>query len=150
MLFRSPENLHHKGMLLWISQQWKDLLTEEKTLAWRQELLTAQRLDGGWRLVDLGNSQWKRPDDSPEALPTDAYSTAFSVFSLRNSGLPAEHPAIQKGLHWLRKQQRQSGRWFTRSPRRDGYHLISHAATHFALLAFHSCQTGAEIPPPSD
>ena len=145
-----PDRLHHKGMLVWISRQWKDLVPAEQQVNWRKELLAAQRPDGGWRLVDLGGSQWKRPEDSADALPTDAYATAFSVFFLRNSGLPSNHPAIQKGLDWLRKHQRQSGRWFTRSPHRDGHHFISHAATHFALLAFDSCQIDPNPPPPSD
>ena len=30
-------------------------------------------------------------------------------------------------------------RWFVRSPKRDGKHYISHAATQFAILAFTSC-----------
>ena len=135
-----PENLHHKGMLIWANARWVNLIQAKEMAAWQREILSAQQSDGGWRLVDLGASKWKRPTDEIKELTSDAYATAFSLFSLRNSGLEPSHPAIKTGLAWLKRQQRQSGRWFTRSPRRDDHHFISHAATHFAILAIDSCQ----------
>ncbi len=138
-----PENLHHKGMLLWAESRWRGWVSKAQKRSWQRELLTKQRTDGGWRLVDLGASRWKRSTDEVADLPSDAYATAFSVFFLRNSGVSAKHPVIKKGLNWLRRQQRESGRWFTRSPKRDGHHFISHAATHFALLAFDLCRDPA-------
>lgn len=145
-----PEHLHHKGMLTWIACEWKDFIPKDELKSWQSELLSTQRPDGGWRLVDLGDSEWKRPDDVVSDLPSDAYATAFSVFTLRNGGLSANHPSIAKGLQWLRSQQRRGGGWFTRSPRRDGHHFISHAATHFALLAFRSCESKLPAPVKSD
>ncbi|NRA76369.1 MAG: squalene--hopene cyclase, partial [Planctomycetes bacterium] len=106
---------------------------------WAAQLLKAQRKDGGWRLVDLGAGQWKRPEDVAEQMPSDAYATAFSIFVVRQAGVPADHPQLATGLEWLRKNQRESGRWFVRSPKRDGKHYISHAATMFAVMAFTSC-----------
>ena len=145
-----PANLHHKGMLMWIARHWDDFMPEIPVNSWCKEWLSHQREDGGWRLVDLGAGQWKRADDDLEELPSDAYATAYSIFCLRKGGLPADHPALQKGLQWLRDHQRQSGRWFARSPRKDGHHFISHAATHFALLAFQICEPEASPPTKSD
>ena len=134
-----PQNLHHKGMMLWAAAKQKDLLAAKIKKRWAAQLLKAQRKDGGWRLVDLGAGQWKRPEDVAEQMPSDAYATAFSIFVVRKAGVPADHPQLARGLEWLRKSQRESGRWFVRSPKRDGKHYISHAATMFAVMAFTSC-----------
>ncbi|MEC8652486.1 MAG: hypothetical protein VXY92_07970 [Planctomycetota bacterium] len=137
-----PANLHHKGMMLWVAANLEDVVTPEQRDRWIRELREHQRDDGGWRLSDLGDDQWRRPDDEASQLPSDAYATGFAVFALRQGGVTATDAAIQRGLLWLRGQQRESGRWFVRSPRRDGKHYISHAATQFAVMAFVSC--GAE------
>jgi squalene-hopene/tetraprenyl-beta-curcumene cyclase len=134
-----PENLHHKGMLLWAASGLNGLVNEKGRKKWTREILKVQRPDGGWRLVDVGAGKWKRPDDVTKELPSDAYATAFSIFALRQAGTPADHPELVQGLEWLRNSQRESGRWYVRSPKRDGKHYISHAATMFAILAFASC-----------
>ena len=103
------------------------------------ELREQQQQDGGWRLTDLGDERWRRPQDNVKELPSDAYATGFAVFALRQGDVPASDPALQRGLRWLRSQQRRSGRWFVRSPRRDGKHYISHAATQFAVMALDAC-----------
>ena len=41
---------------------------------------------------------------------------------------------------WLEKNQRASGRWFTRSLNTDSYHFITHAGTAYAVMALHACQ----------
>jgi len=138
-----PQNLHHKGMMLWAASGLDGVLDglvdDETRKKWSRELLAGQRPDGGWRLVDVGAGKWKRPEDVADKLPSDAYATAFSIFVLRQAEIPVDHPQLQRGLEWLRQSQRESGRWFVRSPKRDGKHYISHAATMFAILAFDSC-----------
>lgn len=134
-----PEILHHKGMMLWLATSLDDVVSDEQRDSWLGELRAAQREDGGWRLTDLGGDGWRRPADAVDALPSDAYATGFVVFALRQGGIPIDDPAVQRGLSWLRSRQRQSGRWFVRSPRRDGKHYISHAATQFAVMAFLAC-----------
>ena len=81
----------------------------------------------------------KWQEDVLADLPSDAYATAFAVLILRKAGLSADEDQITRGLAWLRQDQRESGRWFVRSPKRDGKHFISHAATMFSLMAFRSC-----------
>jgi hypothetical protein len=38
-------------------------------------------------------------------------------------------------IAWLKANQRASGRWFTRSLKKDSRHFITHAGTAFAVMA---------------
>ena len=59
--------------------------------------------------------------------------------------MPADDPRIEKAVVWLKQNQRQSGRWFTRSLNKDNHHFISHAGSAFALMALAECgQIGKE------
>ena len=84
---------------------------------------------------------WKR-GDKKEQTPdvSDGYGTGFSIYVLRKTGVPASDPAIQKGLAWLKDNQRESGRWFTRSLFRDGKHYLTHAGTAMSVMAIQSCE----------
>ena len=46
--------------------------------------------------------------------------------------------ATRKGVDWLRKDQRDSGRWFVRSLNNDKAHFITHAGTAYAVLGLHA------------
>ena len=130
-----PESLHQKGMLLWAAGH-RDDLSDSKTLRrWQEELLAAQKKNGGWVLPELGDQHWKRSDGKEQSKETDAYATAFALHVLAESGVPHDDPRLARARKWLRSQQRASGRWYTRSPHKDNKHYISNAATSFALLA---------------
>ncbi|HZW33076.1 MAG TPA: prenyltransferase/squalene oxidase repeat-containing protein [Isosphaeraceae bacterium] len=136
-----PPDLHHATMLLWASTRLDGLMTAEDRGATLARLRERQRPDGGWNLPSLGH--WKRRDGTPNdpQAPSDGYATGLAVFVLRQAGVPASDPAIQRGVAWLRTHQRASGRWFTRSVNNDKYHYITHAGTAFAALALHQCET---------
>src|SRR5947209_5186948 len=51
----------------------------------------------------------------------------FVVYVLRQAGVSASDEGSRKGKKWLESNQRESGRWFTRSLNTDNYHFISHA-----------------------
>ena len=68
-------------------------------------------------------------------ISSEAYSTAFCVYVLLETGTKRSDEVITAGLRWLREHQREGGDWYTRSPRRDGKDYISRAATAFALMA---------------
>ena len=110
------------------------------------ELRSKQRTDGGWGLPSLG--QWKRRDGRPNdpAAPSDGYGTAIVTFVLREAGIPASDPAIERGVKWLKANQRASGRWFTRSLNNDKAHYITDAGTSFAVMAVRRCE-GPTAPP---
>ena len=129
---------HHRAMELWASTVLDDLLSEADQKKRVAELLKLQKEDGGWNLSTLGN--WERQDKSPQDTETsDGYATGFVIYVLRQAGVPADDARIQKGIHWLKTNQRESGRWFTRSQFKDSRHYISHAGTAFAVMALASC-----------
>lgn|GEM_PF-193411 len=140
-----PENLHHKGMLLWASSYLDDVLTADEEKTYVREILAEERPGGGWVFARL--YPWDRADDKEQDLETpDAYGTAFAVFTLRKAGVPADEPALVRGVAWLKSKQRASGRWFTRSLNKDNEHFISHAASAYAVMALASCETASTAP----
>ena len=129
---------HQKAMMLWLEGVLPKWVNHDDRQRWQEELLGLQLPDGGWATAGLGD--WKRNDGSAQTLDkADGYGTGFVVFALRKSGLASSHSAIRRGINWLKTHQRESGRWFTRSPYKDGRHYISHAGTVFALLALAEC-----------
>ena len=135
-----PPDLHHKTMLLWASLKLDGLMTAERREAVIKELLVAQRADGGWNLPSLG--PWKRQDGKPndKQAASDGYATGLIVYVLRQAGLAADNDAINRGVTWLKGNQRASGRWFTRSVNADRAHYITNAGTAYAVMALKACE----------
>jgi squalene-hopene/tetraprenyl-beta-curcumene cyclase len=134
-----PASAHQKGMLLWLSRYAPKSSTSVEKKKWLKELRALQQDDGGWVLIHLGNADWKRKDKQAQAQISDGYATAFVIYALRQAGVAASDPAIKGGIAWLKTHQRESGRWFTHSPRVNGRHYITQAASNMALLALSSC-----------
>jgi squalene-hopene/tetraprenyl-beta-curcumene cyclase len=139
-----PPDLHHQTVLLWAATRLDGLMdarTKEETI---RALRALQRADGGWCLPSLGH--WKRRDGKPNdpAAPSDGYATALVVVVLREAGVPASDPAIERAANWLRSNQRASGRWFTRSLNNDKAHYITDAGTSLAVMALRRCDPAAD------
>lgn len=132
-------DLHHKTFLLWASTRLDGLMTSSEHIEAVKALRALQRDDGGWNLPSLGD--WARRDGSPNPkdAPSDGYATGLVVFILRQTGVPANDPALTRGAAWLKTHQRASGRWFTRSLNNDKAHYITNAGTGFAVLALAAC-----------
>ena len=119
-------------------------------MLWRQ-----QQPDGGWstrRMSDV--MKWHETMDpkvvamiqaEPDAASpaSDPYMTAFAIVLLRESGVPPDDARIQKGVAWLKANQRVSGRWWMKSLYRDTYHYITYISTTQALRALALC---GEVP----
>jgi squalene-hopene/tetraprenyl-beta-curcumene cyclase len=136
-----PPNLHHKTWLLWASLKLDGLITPAERKQIIQKLLALQRPDGGWSLPSLGD--WKRHNgkaNDPKA-PSDGYATGLVLYVLRQAGVPAKKKPIRRGVDWLKKNQRVSGRWFTRSLNADRGHFITNTGTAFAVMALKACGT---------
>ena len=132
-----PANMHNLAMLLWASTYIDGLMTESEARQAISDLFALQKTDGGWGLATLGN--WKRSDDKEQDYESsDGYGTGFVIYVLRLAGVPANDVRIQKGIAWLKKNQRASGRWFTRSAHKDK-NYVTNAGTAFALLALAEC-----------
>jgi squalene-hopene/tetraprenyl-beta-curcumene cyclase len=135
-----PPDLHHKTYLLWASLALDGLMDKAERERTIQALLALQRDDGGWSLPSLGS--WKRNHGEPQAkdAPSDGYATGLVLYVLRQAGIAAAEKPIQRGVAWLKANQRESGRWFTRSLNRDGKHYISNTGTAYAILALKACE----------
>ncbi|MFT5290378.1 MAG: squalene-hopene/tetraprenyl-beta-curcumene cyclase [Planctomycetota bacterium] len=133
----APASLHDKAMRLWAAKHWSQTGASgvKRLKAWRAELLAARGEDGGWSMASLAGPNWKRDGGGPQTATSEAYPTAFCTYVLLQTGMKRSHVVMKSGLRWLREHQRDDGSWYTRSPRRDGKHYISRAATAYALMA---------------
>ncbi|MCA1964113.1 MAG: hypothetical protein LDL31_09240 [Prosthecobacter sp.] len=152
-----PNNDFDRILHLQLAHYFPELVTpEEKTIA--LEILTArQHPDGGWSIRDMSTLQnWhfeisetvthliqNLPDaHKPES---DAYMTALAIVLMRQAEVPSTDDRIQRGIAWLKGEQRISGRWWMHSLYRGNYHYITYIATCQALKALHLC---GELPAP--
>ena len=135
----APPTLHHQAMLLWANSYILDLLTAEEKTTTIQQLTALQKPDGGWALATLGD--WKRGDDlQQDTEHSDGYGTGFVLYALRRAEVSPSDDVIRNGVTWLKSNQRESGRWYTRSLFKDNHHFISHAGTAMAVLALKHCE----------
>ena len=135
-----PKNLHHKTMILWVSTYLDGFMTADEQKATKKALLAKQLPNGGWSTPSLGD--WKRADDL-EQDPTisDGYGTGFTIYVLLRAGIAANDPAVVNGIAWLKANQRESGRWFTRSLVNDNNkHYLAHIGSAFAVMAIQACE----------
>lgn len=134
-----PPNLHHKTWLLWASIKLDGLMTPAEREQITKDLLALQRADGGWNLPSLGD--WKRRNGKPndKQAPSDGYATGLVLYVLRQTGKQVQDEAMSRGVQWLKSNQRESGRWFTRSVNQDAGHPISNTGTAFAVMALRAC-----------
>src|SRR5690606_23922237 len=124
---QEPRNDYELALLLRVDTLLPGVVTAEKRDQALAMLLRQQQDDGGWstRRMSAPNN-WSprldprlvahlesRPDaDNPGS---DAYMTGLAIVLLRESGILAEDKRIQRGIAWLKSNQRQSGRWWLES-----------------------------------
>jgi len=162
----TPVSLHQQAMLLWASVFVDHLLSADDQRTILNKLMKAQRTDGGWSLGNLvDNTGDPGLKDSREVkditaenrygtdffvyvgrdavykspATSDGYATGFAVFVARQAGLPAEDARLQRAIEWLKRNQRESGRWYTPSQAWHTQNLISNAGTAYAVMALHCC-----------
>ncbi len=137
-----PKSLHHRAMIAWCSLRIDGIASDDDRARTLDQLLTLQRPDGGWStssfLTDWQGLQ--RDDGEPlDTKTSDAYGTGLVIVISRELGTPADHPRLKRGIRWLLSNQRESGKWFTRSPVNDAGNLISNTGSAYAVLALQSC-----------
>lgn len=128
-------DLHHAAMLLWASTKVEGLLSAadaKKTIAALKE---KQHKDGGWALPALGKYQRRDGTPNDPDAASDGYGTGFAAYVLLQAGTAKNDPAIERAVAWLKTNQRESGRWYTRSLNNDKAHYITNAGTAFCILA---------------
>ncbi len=130
-----PPDLHHTAMLLWASTKLPGLMTPDEQQKAVASLRAKQLADGGWSLPSLGKyTRHDKTANDPNA-ESDGYGTGFVAYVLLQSGAKPTDPAITSAVKWLKTNQRESGRWFTRSLSNDKAHYIANAGTAFCVLA---------------
>ena len=130
-------DLHHTTMLLWASTKVDGLMTQAEQKKAVERLTAKQRKDGGWCLPSLGDYKRRdEPDVSNDPnSESDGYGTGFVTFVLLRAGVKPNDPVVANGVKWLKANQRESGRWYTRSLNNDKAHYIADAGTSFCILA---------------
>lgn len=144
----TPPHDYARLLLLWTSTRMESLLSETA----RQELIETvwkhQQPDGGWSIRTFAQPEaWGRGNraeklrSEPEFAnpPSDGHQTGLAVIVLRDAGVPADEPRIRRAVDWLLSNQRESGRWWTRSLNTDEYHFITYSGTCYPLLALAKC-----------
>jgi squalene-hopene/tetraprenyl-beta-curcumene cyclase len=142
-----PKSLHHRAMLAWVSVRIDGITTEELRKTTLAELLALQLEDGGWSTAGF-LTDWRglaREDGQPlETKTSDGYGTGLVIVIARELGVSAEDPRLQRGIAWLLSHQRESGKWFTKSPVKYARNLISNVGSAFGILALQAC---GKLPP---
>ncbi len=137
-----PKSLHHRAMLAWCSVRVDGIASAQQRHTTLEELLALQLDDGGWSTSSF-LTDWhglERNDGQPmDTKTSDGYGTGLVLVIARELGVPADDARLQRGIDWLRTNQRVSGKWFTRSPVNDAGNLISNPGSAFAILALQAC-----------
>lgn len=129
-----PPDLHHAAWLLWAARNLDGLMSDSARKETVEKLLAKHNSDGGWAIAGL--APWKRHSKQEnDAKVSDPYATGLVLYVLSQANVPVSDAKVSAGLDWLRKNQRESGRWFTRSPSNDNHHFITHTGTAFAVMA---------------
>ncbi|MEZ6136381.1 MAG: hypothetical protein R3C53_15910 [Pirellulaceae bacterium] len=146
-----PKNDFDRVLKLQLAYYLPDLVSHSDREAALTLLTSKQHADGGWSTRDMSPVEdWhfemsdkvltliqNLPDaDQPES---DAYMTALAIVLMRQNDVPVSDSRIQQGLAWLKREQRESGRWWMHSLYRGNYHYITYIATVQAMKAFDLC-----------
>lgn len=140
----APPHDYGRVLLLWTSTRIDGLLSREEQAELVQMIRKHQRPDGGWSLRTFsaaeswgGGNRAGKLRGEPEFAnpPSDGHQTGLALIVLLDAGVAANDPQVQSGIAWLKKNQRESGRWWTRSLNNDRFHFITYSGTAYPLLA---------------
>ena len=146
-----PKNDFDRVLRLQLASYLPELVTQGDRHAALALLTEKQHPDGGWSLRDMSpTDQWhvtmsetvlKLIASLPDAAQpeSDPYMTALAIVLMRQANVPAADDRIQRGIAWLKREQRVSGRWWMHSLYRGNYHYITYIATCQALKALSLC-----------
>ncbi len=143
-----PLHDYSRVLLLWASTRMKGLIDESQQATLATMLAKKQHADGGWSIRDFAQpEQWGKGNRAdklkaePEFKdpPSDGHMTGLAIVVLRARGVAKTDAGLRKGVAWIKSNQRESGRWWTRSLNTDTYHFITYSGTAFPLWALAVC-----------
>ncbi len=129
-----PPHDYSRVLLLHAASRMKDLLPAAQHAELVAMISKHQRADCGWSMrIFAAPEAWGRGNRAEKLKtepdftepPSDGHMTGYAIVVLREAGLPASDPRMQRGVAWLRTNQRESGRWWTRSLNTDKSHFIT-------------------------
>ncbi|MFO1044598.1 MAG: hypothetical protein U0941_22725 [Planctomycetaceae bacterium] len=144
----NPPHDYSRILLLWTAARMPDLIPVDQKNALIEMVWKHQREDGGWSIRTFaapnawgkGNRADRLNAEPDKANPaSDGHQTGLAVIVLRESGVPANDPRLQKAITWIKSNQRVSGRWWTKSLNTDSWHFITYSGTAFPVLALSLC-----------
>lgn len=143
---RETEPPHDYGRVLrlWTSTQFADILSDEGRQRILDMVREKQREDGGWSLRDFAEpEQWGggnraerlRAEVEEGTIASDGHMTGLALIVLQLADSSGSAEAVERGVRWLKENQRESGRWWTRSLNTDDWHFITFSGTAYPMLA---------------
>lgn len=130
---------------LWASLRLPGIQSRKQQQRTIDMLCQHQHADGGWSMRDFAApEQWGggnrtnklRAEPEFESPDSDGHMTGLAVIVLQEAAnTPDLQDRIERGLHWIRTNQKASGRWWARSLNTDKSHFITYSATAYSLLA---------------
>lgn len=146
-----PKNDFDRVLKLQLAHYLPDVVSQADRESAIRLLSSKQHADGGWSTRDMSPVNDWHFEMSPTVLnliknlpdatkpESDPYMTSLAIVLMRQSGVPAEDSRIQNALGWLKREQRESGRWWMHSLYRGNYHYITYIATVEAMKALDLC-----------
>ncbi|QDU78560.1 hypothetical protein Pla110_02640 [Polystyrenella longa] len=139
-----PPHDYGRVLLLWSSARYPGLLEEAKQKELIELLLSHQNDDGGWSVRSFSQPEkWGKgnraerlnAETDEQRSASDGHQSGLALLVLQEAGVPASDPRVQKGLNWLLTNQRESGRWWTRSLNTDEWHYVTFSGSLYPLTA---------------
>ena len=146
-----PKNDFDRILRLQLAYYMPEVVSQPQRDAALTLLSSKQHADGGWSLRDMSAlNEWHYQisekvatlvNGLPDAAKpeSDAYMTALAIVMMRQNEIPTSDERIQRGLTWLKQEQRVSGRWWMQSLYRGNYSYITYIATAQAMKALALC-----------
>lgn len=146
-----PKNDFDRVLKLQLTEYLPELVSASDREAALTLLTSKQHADGGWSTRDMSPIDDWHFEMSEKVLTlikglpdaakpeSDAYMTALAIVLMRQNNVPVSDPRIHKGLTWLKREQRASGRWWMHSLYRGNYNYITYIATVEAMKALDLC-----------
>jgi squalene-hopene/tetraprenyl-beta-curcumene cyclase len=150
-----PRHCYDRVLRIGIASFMPEVVSRKDRAADIALLWAKQHEDGGWCTRDMAHTDdWSAHmtdiviqliEDLPDAAcpGSDPFMTALAICLLRESGVPAKDARIQRGIAWLKREQRVSGRWWMHSLYRGNYQFSTYIATAKVMQALAMC---GEIP----
>ena len=143
-----PPHNYGRVVLLWAATRMPNLIPKSRKQKIVRMIKKHQRKDGGWSIRSFATpEEWgegNRAEKLREELDfnnpsSDGHMTGLALLVLRAAGVSKEKKFIQRGVEWLKANQRESGRWWTRSLNTEKRHYITYTGTAYPLLALMKC-----------